>query len=140
MADSDLYDEHHALTLALSKHDREKARAALAQLESKSPDNPLTWEARLALAAYDTNTPEEIRCLDQLLELFPNNSARLLRRLACLRESILEERIEFLEKACANKTVDPALLVELARNLMADAPRQAAAERWVRREIGRAHV
>jgi len=92
-------------------------------------------EARLDLAAYDTNNEEQIRCLDHLLELFPNNPARLLRRLSCLRDATREERIEFLEKICANKNADPALFVELARNLMADAPQQASAEWWLRRAL-----
>ena len=135
LPDSELYDEYHPLSLALLKHDREKAQTALAQLESKWPDHAITWEARLELAAYDTNTVEEIRCLDHLLELFPNNPARLLRRLSCMRDASREERIEFLERACANKTADPALFVELARNLMVDAPQQSAAERWLRRAM-----
>ena len=133
LPDNELYDEYHALTLALSKHDREKAQAVLGQLESKWPDHAITWEARLDLAGYDTNNEEQIRCLDHLLELFPNNPARLLRRLSCLRDATREERIDFLEKICANKNADPALFVELARNLMADAPRQASAEWWLRR-------
>ena len=133
LPDVEVYDEYHGFTLALSRYDREKARAALGLLESKWPDHPVSWEARLDLAGYDSNNEEQIRCLDRLLELFPGNPARLLRRVSCLRDATREERIEFLEMTCANKNADPALYVELARNLMADAPRQASAEWWLRR-------
>ena len=135
LPDSELVDEYHAVTLALSKHDREKAQTVLVQLESKWPDSAITWEARFDFAAYDTNNEEQIRCLDHLLELFPNNPTRLLRRLSCLRDATREERIEFLKKTCANKNADPALFVELARNLMADAPQQASAEWWLHRAL-----
>ncbi len=137
LPDAEPYDEYHNLILALSKHDREKAQSGLARLQLKWPDHEITWSARLELAAYDANTAEEIRCLDRLLEIFPDNPARLLRRLHCMREAPREERVEFLERACANKTADPALFVELAKNLMADAPQQVAAERWLRRSFRR---
>ena len=67
------------------------------------------------------NTKEQLQYLDKLLELFPNNPARQLRRLGCMRDAPRDERIQFLEQACAAESVAPALLVELARTLRMDA-------------------
>ena len=135
LPDSELYDERHALGLALSRYNREGAQSALERLESKWPDHEVTWDARQELAAYDANPVEEIRCLDRLLGFFHHSPARLLRRLACMQDASREERIEFLEKASAPKTADPALFVELGRTLSADASQQTAAARWLRRAL-----
>ncbi|HTS17729.1 MAG TPA: tetratricopeptide repeat protein [Verrucomicrobiae bacterium] len=135
LPDSEQYNQYHSLSLALSKHDRAGALVALEHLESKWPDHAIAWEARLELATYDANLQEQIRCLDRLLELFPNNPARLLRRLSCMRDASREERVEFLQKASATKNCDPVVFVELATNLLVDAPQQAAAERWLARAL-----
>src|SRR5262249_37616370 len=103
------------LTLALSPSEGER--------EAAPADHPLVWEARLDLAFYDANPTEQARCLDRLLQLFPGNPTRLLRRLSCLRNASREERIQFLAQACAANEADPALFIELARALNRDARR-----------------
>ena len=135
LPDAEIYDQHHGFQLALAKHDRLGAAATLTRMDAAFPNHALVWEARLELAAYDANHTEQARCLDKLLELFPNNSARLLRRLGCLRDATREERVEFLKQACALKNSDPLLFVELARALEGDARCLEQARRWVKRGL-----
>lgn len=135
LPDSGLYEGYHQLWLALSKHDRAKAASVLRQMEEEFAEAALVWESRLELAAYDGNNPEQARCLDKLLELFPNNAARLLRRLGCLRDASREERIKFLTAACGTKDADPALFIALARTLQGDARCHGDARRWLRRAM-----
>lgn len=135
LPDSKLYDGHHKFWLALSRHDRTGAEAALKPMEELDADGALTWEARLDLASYDANTSEQLRCLNRLLEKFPGNPARVLRKLACLHAATREVRVNFLESACREKDADPALFISLARTLVGDARVQAEANRWLRRAI-----
>src|SRR6185503_15937245 len=121
LPESGWYDCHHRFWLSLFKHDRTAAVAALGQLEQEATDAALTWEARLDLAHYDANNAEQARCLEKLLELFPSNAARLLRRFECMRDASRQERIQWLESACNTKEADPALLVALSRALQGDA-------------------
>jgi cellulose synthase operon protein C len=135
LPETELYDRFHRFWIALSKHDRAGAAVLLARMEQESPEAALTWEARLELASYDANNAEQARCLDKLLELFPNNPARLLARLSCLRDATREERIRFLEGVCNAKEADPALFIALARTLQGDARCVAQARRWLRRAL-----
>jgi len=135
LPESGLHEGYHRMWQAISKHNRADAAAALAQMESESTDAALTWQGRLDLAAYDANDAEQVRCLDKLLELFPNNPARLLRRLGCLRDAPRQERLRFLEGACGAKEADPALFIALARTLQGDARCRADARRWLRRAM-----
>ena len=130
-----LYESYHRFWLALSRHDRAGATVLLRQMEQESPEAVLTWEARLELASYDANNVEQTRCLDRLLELFPNNSARLLRRLGCLHSATRDERIKFLEVVCGAREADPALFIALACALQGDARRLPDARRWLRRAM-----
>ncbi len=135
LPDAELYDEYHAFWMALGKHDRNAAASAQERLAKAFPEAPLTWEARLDLAAYDANTTEQVRCLDKLLEFFPGNPARLLRRLECLYDAPRSERVRFLESACAGKEADPALFIALARTLQGDARTINVARRWLKRAM-----
>ncbi len=133
LPDCDAYDQYHQFWLAVVEHDRKRAAEILSEMETRFPDHQLVWETRLDLAVYDTNNAEQAKCLDKLLDLYPNNPPRLLRRLACLRDAPREERIRFLEHACKIKDADPALFVELARALEDDARRSADARHWLKR-------
>ncbi len=137
LPDADGYDQYHQFWLALVKHDRATAAEVVRQMHAAFADHPLTWEAKFDLAVYDVNHTEQMRCLDRLLELFPGNAARLLRRLGCLRDSPRQERLSFLEQACATKDAEPALCVELARALAADARALPKARSWLKRATRR---
>jgi len=133
LPEADAYDHYYRFRLALSEHDRSGAAEILGQLEELNAELALTWEARLDLAYYDANKSEQARCLDKLLELFPNNPTRQLQRLNCFHDAPREEQIKFLEQACADKSADPALFVELARVLQGDARCLPEARRWLKR-------
>ena len=130
-----LYDRYHRLCLALSKHDRPTAATELAELEQGDREAAVTWEARLFLAAYDANVSEQGCCLDRLLELFPHDPARQLYRLNCLGDAGRDERLQYIEHACARRGADPALYVALARTLQGDARRARDARWWLRRAM-----
>jgi tetratricopeptide (TPR) repeat protein len=133
LPDAILYDDYHRFSLALKKHQRLQAADLLTQMEARFPEHELIWETRLDLAAYDGNNSEQVRCLHKLLELFPNSPARMLRRFSCLRSSPREERLGFLQRACAATEADPVFFVELARTLREDARSLSDAWRWLRR-------
>lgn len=135
LPDAELYDRCHALSWRLAEHDRDGAAAALAALEEVAPDSACTWDARLELASYDGNVAEQLRCVDRLLDLFPDHPARLLRRFACMRDAPRDERIAFLTAACATRDADPALFVAMARALQSDARELPNARRYVRRAL-----
>jgi hypothetical protein len=90
---ADAWENHHRICLALAEHDRGCAPAVLADLEKQFPNHELAWEGWLECAADDANTFEQVRCLDQLLQRFPDNATRQLWRLAATRAVPREERI-----------------------------------------------
>ena len=140
LPDHDVYDEYHQLWLAISRHDRRTAAAVLQRMETTFPEHRLTWEARLDLAGYDQNDAEQLRCLDKLLELFPDSAARQLRRFYCLRTASREERIKYLEAICTRKEADPALFIELARAFEGDARVAERGRYWLRRAMRFRHA
>ncbi|MGQ9590838.1 MAG: tetratricopeptide repeat protein, partial [Planctomycetota bacterium] len=135
LPDAEAYDEYHRLWIALARHDRAGAGEALGRMEAAFPETELLWQARLDVAAYDANVPEETRCLRKLLELFPGEPVRTLQLCGCLSDAPREERIELLRPACAADRPDPALLVELARELGSDARSLPEAHRRLRRSL-----
>jgi tetratricopeptide (TPR) repeat protein len=135
LPDAEVHDEYHRLSVCLAGHDRAGAAGILQHVESAFPDHPLAWDARLALASYDDNTGEKARCLDRLLEQFPDQPVRLLQRLACLRDAPREEQIRFLEQHCAAPGADAGLLIESARALAGDARCLPQAQRRLGRAL-----
>lgn len=135
LPDAELYDHFHRFSLALERHDREGAARELDTLAAKHPDAAVTWDARLDLACYDENSIEQIRCIEKLLEMFPGNPARLLRKLECMQYASREDRVRVLEEPCSDRNADPALLIALARALMGDARRREEAWRCVKRAL-----
>jgi tetratricopeptide (TPR) repeat protein len=133
LPDAEIYDEYHRFSLALTRYDRVGAADILQRTEHAFPGHELTWGMRLDFASYDANITEQAQCVDKLLERFPSNAALLFRRLACLRDGPREERITFLEKACAAKDADPALFIELARAMEVDARCLRQSRRWLKR-------
>jgi len=135
LPDAALYDQYHRFSLALARHDREGAARELESLVAQDTHAAITWEARLDLAYHDENGIEQIRCTEKLLEMFPRNPARLLRKLDCMQHSAREDRIRFLEEPCGDLKADPALLIALARALSGDARRTEEASRCVKRAL-----
>lgn len=135
LPDSGIQDEYHQLWGALGQFDRQTAAVVLQRMEAGFPEHRLTWDARLDLACYDQNEAEQVRCLDKLLEWFPDSAARQLRRYYCLRNATREERLKYLETVCARKHADPALLIELARAYEGDARQTERGHYWLRRAM-----
>ena len=135
LPDADIHDDSHRLSLCLNMHDREGAERILQTMSDTHGDHALVWETRLVMASYDANVSEQLRCLDRLLELFPNNPARLLQRLGCLRNASRPERLEFLMGICQAGDTDPVLFIELARVLGEDARRASEADHWLKRAM-----
>jgi tetratricopeptide (TPR) repeat protein len=135
LAEAGIRDAAHAASVALAKHDRPRAAAMVDQMAVEAADGPLTWEARLSLAGYDGNHAEQLRCLDRLLELFPGNPSRQLRRLGCMIGFTREERIQWLEDISRKPDTDAAVLIALARALQGDARVHAEAGRRLHRAM-----
>jgi tetratricopeptide (TPR) repeat protein len=135
LPDSEILDEHYRLWCAIGRHNHAAATTVLQRMESQFPEHRLTWEARLDLAGYDQNDVEQARCLDKLLEMFPDCAARQLRRYHCLRTATRQERIQYLEAASARKEADPALMIELARAFEGDARQAERGRYWLRRAM-----
>lgn len=135
LPDADIYDQFHCFSLCLSRHDRAGASTILEAMVAAYDGHALTWEARLFLAGYDANVSEQMRCLDKLLEIFPDNANRLLRKLGCLQQVSRSERLDFLQRICASKETDPVLFIELARTLGEDARRVTEAKHWIKRAL-----
>lgn len=135
LPDSEIMDEYYRLWCAIGRYDHAAATAVLQWMEANHPEHRLTWEARLDLAAYDQNDVEQVRCLDKLLQMFPDCAARQLRRYHCLRTATRQERINYLETACVHKDADPALMIELARAYEGDARQTERGRYWLRRAM-----
>lgn len=135
LPDSEIQNEYHQLWCAIGQYNRQTAAAILQRMETNFPEHRLTWDARLDLAYYDQNEAEQVRCLDKLLELFPDCAARQLRRFYGLRNATREERIKHLEATCCRKNADPALLIELARAFEGDARQAERGHHWLRRAM-----
>lgn len=129
-----LYDRHHALLLALDRHDRAMAAQLLAQLGHLAPDHRMTWQARRALALYDANPAVHLAALEELLKQFPQEVNFQLSRLALLRDLAPQtERLARLREAARVKDADPLLWQELAFELAQDARESREAARWLDR-------
>ena len=133
LPDARIYDDQYRFSLCLNRHDRAGAEKILADMVAAHGEHELVCEAHLFLAGYDANVSGQLRWLDKLLELFPNNPARLFRRLGCLRNASRSERIEFLEQISRAPEPCPVFFVELARTLAEDARCESAAGHWLKR-------
>ena len=121
LLDEAAYDLNYRFSKEIAAHRRAEAEEILLRMEAQFPGHPLAWSTRQQLAAYDANVAEELRCLDHLDALFPKNATRLLRRLQCSGDAPREEKMRLLQPLCAEKDTSPALRMEYARLLKADA-------------------
>lgn len=134
LPEAGLYDLHHAALLALSRHDRPAALAAVEKLEAAAPGHRLALQARRAVAHYDANAIEILAQVERLLALFPKDVNLQLTRLSCLRElGRREERLKILAGLGVGKDADPLYWQERASELAEDAREHATALRLLRR-------
>lgn len=135
LPDAALYDHHHRFSLSLARHQRELAEEEMALMDRLDSENALTWDTRCELACYDSNSAAESRCLDKLLELYPNSVARRLRRFHRLEDASRAERLKFLASANEDVESDAAWLVARARTMTGDSRLAEEAHRWLRRAL-----
>jgi cellulose synthase operon protein C len=134
LPEAGLYDLHHEALLALSRHDRPAALAAVERLEAAAPGHRLALQARRAVAHYDANAIEILAQVERLLALFPKDVNLQLTRLSCLRElGRREERLKILAGLGVGKDADPLYWQEHAAELAEDAREHATALRLLRR-------
>lgn len=134
LPEAGLYDLHQAALLALSRHDRPAALAAVEKLEAAAPGHRLALQARRAVAHYDANAIEILAQVERLLALFPKDVNLQLTRLSCLRElGRREERLKILAGLGVGKDADPLYWQEHASELAEDAREHATALRLLRR-------
>ncbi|TXT49746.1 MAG: TPR domain-containing protein [Limisphaerales bacterium] len=128
------YDLHHEALLALSRHDRPAALAAVERLEAAAPGHRLALQARRAVAHYDANAIEILAQVEKLLALLPKDVNLQLTRLSCLRElGRREERLKILSTLGTGKEADPLYWQEHASELVEDAREHTTALRLLRR-------
>jgi tetratricopeptide (TPR) repeat protein len=136
LPDAALYDDLHALELALDQHDRDAAARRAAALEQAAPGHRITVLARRALAAYDADAPALHEATVAALALDPADVNLQLADLDGLeRLGRHAEHRARLEALAGAPGAHPLLLLALAANLVGDARERERAE-WL---IHRAH-
>ena len=137
LPDVELYDELHALQLALERHDR-PAAAALHERMHQRAEHRLTLYGQRVLAGYDDDPTTARRVYDQLLAKFPDDTILLLAKIGALHaEGTRQQRLDFLTEACDKPDSHPLFKLQLAEELMADARMHAEAGWLLRRFLRR---
>ncbi|HND52792.1 MAG TPA: C39 family peptidase, partial [Pirellulaceae bacterium] len=121
LPEAELYDQTFTIEMALQKHDRETASAAVERLQQAAPDHRLTLHAVRALARYDGNLLVTFAAIEKLVAQFPEDVNLLLGHLGGLREQgRREERLRILREHCDKPTSDPLIREAYARELSLD--------------------
>jgi tetratricopeptide (TPR) repeat protein len=135
LPESELSDQVHAIQAGLARHDRPAAVQALDALQRVAPDHRLFWDAKRDVAIYDGNQDEVLRCVETILEKFPDDANWQLAKLSCLRDGPREKRVAFLEAICRSIKADPLLWQQYAVELSVDARESAAGLRHLGRSL-----
>lgn len=132
--EAEFYDLLFECELALEEHDRERAQAALAKMETLDENHRLTLRARGNIAHYDGNTSDLLAVVESLLEKFPDDVNTIMSKLACLQElGRREDRVELLETQIAKPDCDPIFWSRYASELVDDAREHDKATYYLRR-------
>ncbi len=133
LPDAALYDQLHGVNRALAQHRRPEALKLCEQMHVEAPTHRLTISAFRALATYDGNIPALLNSLEQLTNLFPNDSTLTLCKLSCLSDlARREERLALMEQICGDPKTDPVLWQHYAQELRVDARQRRTATSWAR--------
>ena len=136
LPDSELYEQLYAVQSALANHRRADAVAHREAMHVSAPNHRLTLTAHRAIAAYDSNTPAMLQCVNELLQQFPDDGNLQLAKLSCLRDlARRDERLEALKEICARPTADPIFWLQYGQELAADARQHCEASTSVRRAM-----
>lgn len=136
LPDAALYDQVYQLEQALQVYDREAAARVYEEMATVAPGHRLTLQARRNLAIYDADPSSLLSCIEQLLELFPNDGKLLLGKLSGLYTlARREDRVTLLESICQNRYSDPVFWQQYAQLLADDAREHPKAIELLRRAI-----
>lgn len=133
LPDTESYDAYHHYLLAIDRHDRESACAAVA---SMAEGTPMRLWAELALAGYDRNPSAEYARIEQLTSRFPESASLRYYRLRVVQRlrDFARER-ELLAAELRQKHCDPVFYSEMGELLMRDARHFALADYYLRKAI-----
>lgn len=130
------YDYLFEVDSALEKHNRQKALESLASMEKEFPEHRLTWSARWALAAYDSNTPKLLKAVEALQKKFPDDLNLKMSYLSISQEFISrDEKIKILEEFCKSEKPDPLLWQMFGYELSLDANSHQRAFHWLYKSL-----
>lgn len=136
LPDESLYDLLYELDVALLRHAREIAAAALQRLADEAKEHVVTIRAARALAAYDADDAAADAAAAVLLRRFPETAHALQARLHSLRRAgRREEYLDLLRAQCEGPTSNPAFWCEYAEALALDARDWGQALRLLRRGV-----
>ncbi len=134
LPDTAAYDCLHRLHLALSRHDRKSAQAALEDLRTAHADTTLRWRAEISMARYDGQQSQHLAALEEILKRHPKVEDWRTSHLHLInqvhgREAMLER----LRQLCAEKESHPLHWQMLARELHYDERHRPETRRLLRR-------
>lgn len=134
LPDSEVYDLTHQISSALDRHDRTLAAAALETLRQDWPNHLLRIHGELMMARYDGNHSQALRCLEELLSVYPDVVNWQMEAMSMIREVRGREALlTALRNICAKKDSHALLWRMLARELQSDDRNSDEVARWLRR-------
>lgn len=138
LPDEERHARLHELQLALSRHDRATAAAALAALESAGPDHLLTLKARFELAYYDGNYAQALPPLRVLRDRFATDVNLQLDELQLLGQlGHTAEHRALLHKFGGRASAPVVFLRQEAEELARDARQHPQAFKLLRHALRR---
>jgi tetratricopeptide (TPR) repeat protein len=121
LPDGALWDAHHQVMRALSRHRRGEAEAAVLALNARHATHRLALSARRAMASYDGDRQSELSCVEALLEQFPDDANLRLAKAGLL--GLLASRAQqqaWLQHIASGVAADPVALTRHADFLLDD--------------------
>lgn len=136
LTESRHYDYLFGVDSALEKHNRDQALKTLEAMEKEFPEHRLTWSARWALAAYDSNTPKLLKAVEALSKQFPDDVNLKMSYLGISQEfTSRAERLKKLEEFCTDKKTDPLFWQMFGFELGLDANSHRRAFHWLYKSL-----
>jgi tetratricopeptide (TPR) repeat protein len=121
LPEAEFYDDYYRLQRALEVHDRDAAEQCYRRLAARDTDHRLAIHGRARLAAYDADQVALARCIDKLLEMYPDDVNQQMARLRLLRESgTRRQRLDMLREICGRSEFDPMFQRLYAEELLDD--------------------
>ncbi len=138
LPDEAIHTHLHTLQLALARHDRATAGAALLAMENADPAHLLTHKARFELAYYDANPEQALPPVRRLRERFPDDVNLQLDELQLLNQlGRTAEHRELLGKLGNRPSAPLVFQRQEAEELTRDARHHPRALKLLRRALRR---